>query len=147
MFEDDAPDNALLNDEYEEYEVGFEEAGANEMEEMEMEVLEMEPVMALESVDSQMNLDQDPLDGECIRNLFSENDDGVRGDENIEDIEIETLDDTGASATTVKNEELNLAMLDVSFANNETNESNSSDCVITATYYAYYEDRDEGDAD
>lgn len=131
-----------MSDEGEEYDVGFEETGANKMEEV--AVLEMEPAMALESVDPQMNLDHDPLDGECIKNLFF--DDGDRVDENIGHMEVETLDDTGASTTTVKDEELNLAMLDVSFDNNETNESDSSDCVITATYFAYYEDRDEADA-
>lgn len=134
-----------MSDEDEEYDVGFEETGANEL-----EVLEMEAAIAVETVDSQMNLDQDPLDGECIRNLFSGKDYGHRGDENIdenndENMEIETLDDTGASATSVKDEKLNLAMLDVSLDNNETNESNSSDCMTTAMYYAYFE-RDEADA-
>lgn len=138
-FNTDAPDNVTPSDDGEEYDVGFGEAGANEV-----EVLELEPNIALDTVDSETA--QDPLDGESIGNLFSENDAGDCGNENIEYLEIEPLHATDASAASIKDEPFNLEMLNLSLDNNVTTESNTSDCVITAAYYAFdeeYVDTDE----
>lgn len=122
---DDVADNELLNGEqydvgldeaaggFEEYDVGLNDVAANEIEIADMD---------------------DPLQDGTLAKFFS----GFHAKEG-EYLRTEAVHETSTQAETVKDEEFNLAMLRVSLDNDEQNESNHSDCIITSAYYEYNE--------
>lgn len=116
----------------EEYDVGLNETVADEV-----DVVVVIPTMASETVNPEII--QDPLGREAdgFENVVDEGDQS--GHEYVEYLKIESLDDTGASAVSVKDESakedpLDLTMLNVSIDNNDTIEGNTSDCAFVSEY-------------
>lgn len=130
MFNADEADSSSLS--VQEYDVGQDPATSNEI----------EPITTANTVDSQIA--DDPFEEGDIGHLFSEND-AEEGNKYVEFLDIEPIDDIDALAASIKEDPLNLTMLRVSLDNDGIDESNASDCVVTAAYYMY--DEEDGDTD
>lgn len=120
----------------EEYDVGLGDIVAGGV-----EVVEVDPTMASDTVDPESIHDRLGGEADGSENFVDEKD--LSGNEYVEYLEVETLDGMGTSAASVKDESLNSAMLNVSIDENDTIESNTSDCVITSAYYAYNAERED----